>query len=241
MTVHRILLVGDEHGPLSALAKALGAEGWGVDVQPKASDAVKKLRGNNFKAIVVSNGVRDLLTTVDIGLKTPIVAVVAEGDVRTSVDAMRLGAVTALENDGDLVETVIAAINDALPKGAGPVRSDDPRDVIIRAEDSPLNEILNMVPQVARADAPVLVTGESGTGKELLARAVHNMSPRAKGPFVAVNCGAIPETLLESELFGYVKGAFTGARSDKKGFFEAANKGTIFLDEIGEMPPRLQV
>ncbi len=245
MTDHRILLVLDDDESV-ALSAALGADGWGVHVENKAAGAITELRRHTFEAIVVCDSndgarVRDLLTTVDVGLKTPIVAVVAAGDVRTSVDAMRLGAATALEDDGDLVAAVLAAIKDALPKGAGPARGADPRDVLLRGPDSPLNQMLEMVPQIARSDAPVLITGESGTGKELLARTIHNMSTRAKGPFVAINCGAIPETLLESELFGYMKGAFTGARADKKGYFEAASGGTIFLDEIGEMPPRLQV
>ena len=246
MSGHRILLVAPEGDDLQSLVTALRNDGWTVESRSQPSDAVKRLKRDDFAALIVFGGdsgqrVRDVLTTVDVGLKTPIVVVVQDGDVRTAVDAMRLGAVAALEADDRVVEHVIAAIGDAIPKGAGPVRGDDPRAVIVRAADSPLNQILDMLPQIARSDAPVLVTGESGTGKELLARTLHNMSPRANGPFVAVNCGAIPETLLESELFGYVKGAFTGARTDKKGYFEAANKGTIFLDEIGEMPTRLQV
>jgi DNA-binding NtrC family response regulator len=245
MSGHRILVVVDQNDTLDTLNNSLEEDGWGVEVVDDASEGVKKMRSDGFAAVVVSDGasgqrVRDLLTTVDVGLETPIVALVNVGDVRTAVDAMRLGAVTALELDDDVDEAVIAAIGDAIPKGAGPVR-DDPRSVIVRAEGSPIEELLSMLPQIARSDAPVLVTGESGTGKELLARTIHNMSPRNDGPFVAVNCGAIPETLLESELFGYVKGAFTGARADKKGYFEAANDGTIFLDEIGEMPTRLQV
>ncbi len=245
MSGHRILLVVPAGRQIDLLAEALEGEGWDVDREASASGAVRRLRKEGFAAAVVFGGdggqrVRDVLTTIDVGLQTPIVTIVEEGDVRTAVDAMRLGAVTALEWDGDAVATTVAAVVDAIPKGAGPV-GDDPRSVIIRDENSPLNAVLDILPQIARADAPVLVTGESGTGKELLARTVHNMSPRAKGPFVAVNCGAIPESLLESELFGYMKGAFTGARSDKKGLFEAAHHGTIFLDEIGEMPPRLQV
>ena len=227
------------------ISEAFAADGWAVDAESVAYEAIKRVRRGDHSAIVVFGGrsgqlVRDVLTTVDVGLKTPIVVVVRVGDVRTAVDAMRLGAVAALEDDDDIAPALVAAVKDALPKGAGPVR-DDPRNVIVRAKDSSLNQILSILPQIARSDAPVLVTGESGTGKELLARTLHNMSPRAAGPFVAVNCGAIPETLLESELFGYVKGAFTGARTDKKGYFAAANKGTIFLDEIGEMPTRLQV
>src|SRR5687768_15805188 len=101
--------------------------------------------------------------------------------------------------------------------------------------------LYQMVETVAQVQSTVLVTGESGTGKELVARAIHDLSPRAEKPFVSVNCGAFTETLLESELFGYVKGAFTGANTNRKGLFEAAHGGTIFLDEIGEMSPAMQV
>ncbi|HCA57613.1 MAG TPA: Fis family transcriptional regulator, partial [Blastocatellia bacterium] len=98
-----------------------------------------------------------------------------------------------------------------------------------------------MIETVAEVQSTVLITGESGTGKELVARAIHDMSPRAERPFISINCGAFTETLLESELFGYVKGSFTGANTNRKGLFEAANRGTIFLDEIGEMSPAMQV
>jgi transcriptional regulator with PAS, ATPase and Fis domain len=104
-----------------------------------------------------------------------------------------------------------------------------------------MQEVFRKVQKVANTDISVLVTGETGTGKELIARELHNRSPRAKGPFISINCGAIPENLLESELFGYVRGAFTGAATNKVGRFQSANKGTLFLDEIGEMPVLLQV
>jgi transcriptional regulator with PAS, ATPase and Fis domain len=104
-----------------------------------------------------------------------------------------------------------------------------------------MQEVFRKVQKVAGSDITVLVTGETGTGKELIAREIHNRSPRAKGPFVSINCGAIPENLLESELFGHVRGAFTGAVANKTGRFQAANKGTLFLDEIGDMPLQLQV
>ncbi len=110
----------------------------------------------------------------------------------------------------------------------------------IKGESSSMKDMLQVVSKVSRTESPVLICGESGTGKELIARAVHRLSNRANGRFLAINCSAIPENLLEAELFGYVKGAFTGADSRRKGFFEAASGGTVFLDEIGDMPARLQ-
>ena len=104
-----------------------------------------------------------------------------------------------------------------------------------------MQAVYQMIETVAEVQSTVLVTGESGTGKELVARAIHDLSPRAEKPFISINCGAFTETLLESELFGYVKGSFTGANANRKGLFEAANRGTIFLDEIGEMSPAMQV
>src|SRR5436853_526400 len=104
-----------------------------------------------------------------------------------------------------------------------------------------MQAVYQMIATVAEVQSTILITGESGTGKELVARAIHDLSPRAERPFVSINCGAFTETLLESELFGYVKGSFTGANTNRKGLFEAANQGTIFLDEIGEMSPAMQV
>src|SRR4029077_6155928 len=106
---------------------------------------------------------------------------------------------------------------------------------------SQMQAIYQMIETVAEVQSTVLISGESGTGKELVARAIHDLSPRAEKPFISINCGAFTETLLESELFGYVKGAFTGANTNRKGLFEAAHEGTIFLDEIGEMSPAMQV
>jgi DNA-binding NtrC family response regulator len=119
------------------------------------------------------------------------------------------------------------------------VGSKDPRDIII-GQSPPMHEVYKMIGRVANSDTTVLITGESGTGKELVARTLHNTSSRSEGPFITVNCAALPETLLESELFGHEKGAFTGAMAQRKGRFEQANRGTIFLDEIGEMSASTQ-
>jgi two-component system, NtrC family, response regulator HydG len=120
-----------------------------------------------------------------------------------------------------------------------PRRGGNPPDGIL-AESQAMRAVVSLIDRAARRDTAILLVGESGTGKELLARAIHRRSPRANGPFVAVNCSAIPDTLLESELFGHRRGAFTDAREDQRGLFQSANRGTLFLDEIGDMPPALQ-
>ncbi len=244
-TRHRILVLADDalgHD----VEQHLTEQGWSVELETEVSEASKTIRAVRFSCLFVADGetdrVRDILTTIDINFATPVVAMVRPGDVPTAVDAMRLGARNVLQFSGDTpAEQISAAIEESVPKGGAPFLDRDPRDVIVRSDESPFNAILGMLPQIGASDAPVLVTGESGTGKELVARTIHNMSGRANGPFVAVNCSAIPETLLESELFGYIKGAFTGAHKNREGYFQAANGGTIFLDEIGDMPTRLQV
>lgn len=241
---HRILVVVDEDDR-EMLETALKERGWEVDTLEEGSEARKAMQKERFACAVVADGVeervRDLLTGFGVAPTSPVIGLVRSSDVSTAVDAMKLGAHQVLEIDREgWVESVLAAVEEAVPKGSAPFQG-DPRDVVLRADPSPIDNILNIMPQVARADAPVLVTGESGTGKELIARVVHNMSPRSEGPFVAVNCSAIPDTLLESELFGYVKGAFTGANEDRDGQIRSSHGGTLFLDEIGEMPPQLQV
>lgn len=242
---HHIMVIADSDGRWSPLVEQLRARGWSVDLVDSPSEGIEAISEGPNSCIIVADSaektrVRDILTGFDVGPPVPVVGIVRESDVSTSVDAMRLGAFTVIEDNDEALDAILAAVALAVPAGGAPIQG-DPRDIIIRAENSPLNELLDMIPQIARSGAPVLITGESGTGKELFARTLHNMSPRSAGPFVAVNCGAIPDTLLESELFGYVAGAFTGAHADKDGHFQFADGGTIFLDEIGELPFRLQV
>jgi len=177
----------------------------------------------------------------------PIIVMTAYGSIRSAVQAMQRGAVDYLTKPFDpdelglVVQRALAKARES--RSADAMRRDlsrhwDTRGIV--GQSAPMQEVLRRITKVAPTDATVLVLGESGTGKELVARAIHHGSPRHGGPFVPVNCAAIPETLFESELFGHERGAFTGANQAKKGLFRAAQGGTIFLDEIGETDPSAQ-
>ena len=181
----------------------------------------------------------------------PVILLTAHGTIPDAVDATSRGVFGYLTKPFDsqvLLEKIDQALQLSAPSGgeesseplsAGGQPEEWLAGIIFRS--SRMAELMAEARMVAASDASVLIRGESGTGKEVLARAIHLASPRAKGPFVAINCGAIPEQLLESELFGHVKGAFTGAGNTRVGLFQAANGGTLFLDEIGDMPLALQV
>jgi DNA-binding NtrC family response regulator len=172
----------------------------------------------------------------------PVVIMTAYGTIPQAVQAIRDGAFEYITKPFDLdsVKKVIRAAIKANEAGAGPKPSGKPSKRFI-AESPSMREVLATIEQVADSRATILVTGESGTGKEVVARLIHDLSTRASAPYVALSCAALPETLLESELFGYVKGAFTGADTDKPGRFETAQGGTLFLDEIGDIPAATQV
>ncbi|MEC9400474.1 MAG: sigma-54 dependent transcriptional regulator [Myxococcota bacterium] len=246
-TTSGILILCDPEAEAGPLSEAIEAHGWCLRVLDDPDELSDVLKGEEWLCAVVCDDASR--TRLDGALRQsgellPIIGAVRQGDVARSVLAMQLGAVTVLEiKPGNILpssSSVLAAIDEFVRPLTGTDQY-DPRDRIIRAPDSPINEVLDILPQLARSDAPVLITGESGTGKDLLARTIHELGPRAQGPFVAVNCGAIPHELLESELFGHVRGAFTGAIADQRGQFEAAHKGTIFLDEVAEMPSDVQV
>src|SRR6185503_4711151 len=183
-------------------------------------------------------------TQPDLG----VVLMTAFASVETAREAFKLGADGFIQKPFD-VEELKLIVKKTLEKQAlidenrAFRRAQRERGSIknIVGNSPKMHAIFQMIETVAQVQSTVLVTGESGTGKELVARAIHDLSPRAERPFISINCGAFTETLLESELFGYVKGSFTGANANRKGLFEAANKGTIFLDEIGEMSPAMQV
>ncbi len=177
-----------------------------------------------------------------------VIVMTAYGSTELATEAMKMGAYDYVPKPFSADQLVLvlrkAQEREALRQEVTRLRQEvtaDRRITGIIAKAPSMKKAVETATKVAPYPSPVLITGESGTGKELIARLIHNESDRSDGPFIAVNCGAIPENLLESELFGYVKGAFTGAEKDKPGLFEAATGGTLFLDEIGEMPPSLQV
>jgi len=241
----RILLVDDDPGLLRLLSIRLRAEGYEVEAVESAHQALSTL--NRFSPdLVVTDlrmdkmdgiGLLKELQTRSPGLR--VVIITAHGTIPDAVVATQSGAfgfLTKPIDKDELMQTVERAM-----KVSGSVEVDEDWAAEIISRNQGMKEILNQAKMVAATDARVLINGESGTGKELLAKAIHNASPRAEKPFVAINCSAMAENLLESELFGHEKGAFTGATRAHKGLFQAAEGGSLLLDEIGDMPMRLQV
>lgn len=249
-----ILIVDDEQSYRQLLSLVFESDGHSLRTARNGREALELLKTE--PADVVISDVRmpdmdgiDLLRAVretlpDIG----VVLMTAFASVDTARDAFKLGADDFIQKPFD-VEELKLIVRKTLEKQAlidenrAFRRTQRERGSIknIIGSSPKMAAVFQMIETVAEVQSTVLITGESGTGKELVARAIHDLSPRAEKPFISINCGAFTETLLESELFGYVKGSFTGANSNRKGLFEAAEKGTIFLDEIGEMSPAMQV
>ncbi len=241
----RILLVDDDPGLLRLLSIRLRAEGYEVEAVESAHKALSALGGFTPDLVITDLrmdkmdgiGLLKELQTRSPGLR--VVMITAHGTIPDAVAATQGGAFGFLTKPVDKDE-LLATVEKALRlSGAVEPPEDWARDIITR--NLTMREILNQAKMVAATDARVLITGESGTGKELLARAIHNASLRRTMPFVAVNCSAMAENLLESELFGHEKGAFTGATRNHAGLFQSAQGGSLLLDEIGDMPMRLQV
>ncbi len=250
-----ILVVDDDGDIRMALEMLLSYEGYEVWTAKDGAEAVARLEAEQSKgrqaACVLSdmkmpgmNGLEFLEALAERPDAPPVVMISGHGDVQTAVEAVRRGAVNFLEkplDDNHVLVTLRAAIrerrlaqqNTALKKQLGS------RWELI-GESETMMRLKRQVEQVAEAEAAVLITGENGTGKEVVARNLHLLGPRASEPFVTVNCAAIPEELIESELFGHEKGSFTGASERRTGHFEAADGGTLFLDEIGDMPLEAQ-
>ena len=252
-TASSILLVEDKDSLRAMLRLALEAQGHAVIEARDEVEAIAALRDAQPAVVLsalrlpVGDGLGVLRAAKEADPELPVIVMTAHGSIQDAVAAMKQGALDFLAKPVDpdhlllLVERALAQrrlLNDyRLLKEEAAARRGGPHII----GDSPaLRQVMAAIDRAAATDTTVLLEGESGTGKELCARALHDRSPRAHGPFVAINCAAIPDTLLEAELFGYERGAFTGANQRKLGRFELAQRGTLFLDEIGEMPMTVQ-
>ena len=244
----RILIVDDDSGQRSLLYSFLKSQGFDAVTADSGERALETLRGGEFNMMISDvrmpgiSGLETLRRAREMNLNLPILLVTAYTDIRDAVGAMRDGAVNYLAKPIDLDE-LLAAIHKAtgLVENAGVKTSGEQKLPANIVAQSPLMQaVFQDASLVAPSESRVLITGESGVGKEVLADVIHAWSARVKGPLVKVNCAAIPENLLETELFGHEKGAFTSAVAQRIGRFEEANSGTIFLDEIGDMSSQLQ-
>lgn len=250
----RILIVDDEKNMRWVLGQALDVDGFEVVEAVDGKEALSSIAEQAPDIMILDHrmpapdGMEVLRRLRANGYVFPVIMLTAHGNVETAVEAMKAGATEYLTKPFDLEELKLA-IDKALRFSNLSAEVERLREELDReydiegivAADPAMIDLLEQVRKVAPTNATVMIYGESGTGKELVARAVHALSGRANGPFVSVSAGALPETLLESELFGYEKGAFTGAVTSKPGRFELANGGTLFLDEIGDIAPGVQV
>ena len=253
----RLLVVDDEPDLRTLYELTLLREGYDVDSAGSVAEgwAMLQERGPGGYQLLITDmrlpdgSGLDLLHQLEAsGRPEKAVVITAYGSPENAVEALKAGAYDYLTKPVDLRQfrAVVASALGRVPTPASaramPPTGQPRRPALQRllGDSAAMQQVRSLVEKVARSMAPVLVHGESGTGKELVARAIHDCSARAGGPFVAVNCGAIPENLLEAEFFGYRKGAFTGANEDREGFFQAAQSGTLFLDEIGDLPLAMQ-
>jgi len=249
-----VLVVDDEPDLLTLYELTLLREGLEVETAASVAQAREMLQSRVFRAVIsdmrLPDGTGlDLLQWLEKGGRPEkVIVVTAYGSPENAVTALKAGAFDYLTKPVDLRQfrAVVASAMGRTPPSPPAVQDapqvagrGDPLARLVGGSEA-MAQVRGLVEKVARSMAPVLVHGESGTGKELVARAIHDVSARAGQPFIAVNCGAIPETLLEAEFFGVRKGAFTGANADRDGFFQAANGGTLFLDEIGDLPIAMQ-
>jgi DNA-binding NtrC family response regulator len=250
----RIMIVDDEQSVRSSLREWFLEDGFEVETAEDGLDALKKLESGPFDLMIVDlkmprmDGISLQRRLQEVDPAGTVIILTAFAAVDTAVEALKLGAfdyVTKPVDPDELSHTVRRALeqkrlteeNVRLREKVSELSASTP----IVGGSPAMGHVMDLVGTVAETEASVVIRGESGTGKELVARAIHAASPRRFFPIVAVNCGAIPETLLESELFGHEKGAFTGAHYRRKGKIELANGGTLFLDEIGDIPPKMQV
>jgi len=254
MSLGRILVVDDEESMCQYLSILLTKEGYEVVTANSGSEALKQLDGAPCDVVMTDiqmprmDGIQLLKGVKAIDPNLPVIIMTAYASEKSAIDAVNLGAFSYLQKHckNDEIKMVV---RNAMQLHRAQSENRELRTQLKRkkskqtmiGQSAGMRGVLRMIDKIAATPATVLINGESGTGKELVARAIHDRSQRAGGPFVAINCGAIPETLLESQLFGHTKGSYTGADRDHDGFCQQAGGGTIFLDEIGEMPQSTQV
>ncbi len=254
MALGRILVVDDEESMCQYLAILLGKEGYEVVTANSGAAALRALEQAPCDVVLTDiqmpgmDGIQLLKGVRAVDPQTPVIIMTAYASEQTAIDAVNLGAFSYLQKHCKNDDIKIAVRNAMQLRRAEAENRTLKRELKknrskqqIIGQSARMRSVFKMIDKIAATPATVMIVGESGTGKELVARAIHDRSHRAGGPFVAINCGAIPETLLESQLFGHVRGAFTGADRDHDGFCQQADGGTIFLDEIGEMPQSTQV
>ncbi|MGB9599490.1 MAG: sigma-54-dependent transcriptional regulator [Myxococcota bacterium] len=247
---YKILIVDDEVNILKVLSASLRKEGYETFTAENGEIALKKLYEEDISVVLTDlkmpemDGIELLKNVMRFNSDIPVIILTAHGTINNAVEAIKIGAFDYLTKPfdrGELVQIIKKAVNTFEYRRSDvkiDFETDEPVHIIGRSQR--MQEIYSLIEKIAPSDSTVLITGESGTGKELVARIIHLKSQRARGPFIKVNCAAIPRELVESELFGYEKGAFTGAFSQKPGRFELADGGTILLDEVSELPFDMQ-
>ena len=252
----RILVVDDEEGMRELLSIMLVNDGYQAEAADSVVEAERLLRRGRFDLVITdlrmgneaTAGMAILEKVRELDGGVPTIMITAYGSVDTAIEAMKKGAIDYIQkpfkNEEMRVVVKKALEHKKLKDENARLRAEQLRMGRIEeivGNSQAIEEVRKLIKRIAGLSSTVLIKGESGTGKELVARAIHRLSPRCERAFVAINCAGIPEPLLESELFGHKKGAFTGAIADKKGLFEAAHRGTLLLDEVGDMPPALQM
>jgi len=254
MESSRILVVEDEQTQLRTLAGFFEKKGFSTETASSGEQALELIGKKSFDLVLTDqkmegiSGLELLERVKQENPETEVIVLTAFGDVRSAVQATKEGAYDYLTKPVDL-EALDLSVRRALERRQLVLENRILRESLgerhrfesIISTSGAMESVLNMAARVAKVDTPVLITGESGTGKEMIARAIHQASERKNEPFVAVNCAALNQNLIESELFGHEKGAFTGAVKQRQGKLETANKGTLFLDELGEINPEIQV
>jgi DNA-binding NtrC family response regulator len=246
----RVLIVDDDRGTLASLSHGLALEGYTTLTAGSAREALEKLGSEEVDAILSDvvmpemDGLEFLRASREKAPAVPVILMSGQATVETAVKATRLGALDFIEKPVGLDRLSLTLKNalrlDRLERENRELARYWRDELVLIGDSRPMVELRALIERAAPSDVPILIVGENGTGKELVARAIHDLSPRRSQPFVKLNCAAVPAELIESELFGHERGAFSGAIAQRRGRFEQADGGTLFLDEIGDMPPAMQ-